>query len=79
MSALWTLVDTSVWIRHFRCGEPALEALLLADRVLVHPMVPGEIACGTPPAQSQTRAMSCHVVPCRLRLDAIARPPGAAA
>lgn len=48
------LVDTSVWVHHFRHGEPALTDLLLADRVLVHPMVLGEIACGTPPGRERT-------------------------
>lgn len=48
------LVDTSVWIHHFRYGEPALVDLLQADRVLVHPMVLGEIACGTPPTRERT-------------------------
>lgn len=44
------LVDTSVWIDHFRNGNDALVRLLNRDVVLVHPMVIGEIACGTPPA-----------------------------
>lgn len=44
------LVDTSVWVEHFRKGKPALSELLGLDRVLTHPMVMVEIACGTPPA-----------------------------
>ena len=44
------LVDTSVWIDHFRNRNEALENLLNQDLVLTHPMVIGEIACGTPPA-----------------------------
>lgn len=48
------LVDTSVWVQHFRRGEPALARLLLADQVLVHPMVLGELACGTPPDRART-------------------------
>jgi predicted nucleic acid-binding protein len=48
------LVDTSVWVHHFRHGEPELTEMLEADRVLVHPMVLGEIACGTPPARERT-------------------------
>lgn len=44
------LVDTSVWIGHFRNRNIALEALLLQDRALTHPMVIGELACGMPPA-----------------------------
>ena len=49
------LVDTSVWIDHFRNRNEALAILLSQDLVLTHPMVVGEIACGTPPApRSQT-------------------------
>lgn len=44
------LVDTSVWIRHFRRADTHLQALLAGDRVLCHPLVLLEIACGTPPA-----------------------------
>jgi len=44
------LVDTSVWIDHFRRTNAALVSLLNRDVVLIHPMVIGEIACGTPPA-----------------------------
>lgn len=44
------LVDTSVWIRHFRRADPHLQALLAGDRVLCHALVLLEIACGTPPA-----------------------------
>ena len=41
------LVDTSVWVDHLRKGDPALAALLESDAVLAHPMVIGEIACGS--------------------------------
>ena len=44
------LVDTSVWIDHFRNRNITLETLLLQDQALTHPMVIGELACGTPPA-----------------------------
>lgn len=44
------LVDTSVWVAHFKRHEPALIALLERDQVVMHPMVLAEIACGTPPA-----------------------------
>lgn len=50
----WVLVDTSVWVEHFRGGSVGLEDLLEADRVIIHPMVLGEVACGTPPARAQT-------------------------
>ena len=41
------LVDTSVWIGHLRGREPALAGELNAGRVLMHPFVLGELACGT--------------------------------
>jgi predicted nucleic acid-binding protein len=51
------LVDTSVWVDHFRQRSAALSALLELDRALMHPMVLLELACGTPPApRAQTLA-----------------------
>ena len=44
------LVDTSVWVNHFRNSDAALVDLLLSDQVLTHPLILLEIACGTPPA-----------------------------
>lgn len=49
------LVDTSVWVELFRRGQPALVRLFDADRVLSHPWVLGEVACGTPPAADAGR------------------------
>ena len=40
------LVDTSVWIDHLRHGDPSLVTVLEAGRVLMHPFVVGELACG---------------------------------
>ena len=40
------LADTSVWIDHFRRGEPALHAALMEGEVLIHPFIIGELACG---------------------------------
>jgi predicted nucleic acid-binding protein len=48
------LVDTSVWVAHFRQDNAALTALLVSDQALMHPMVLGELACGTPPQRSRT-------------------------
>ena len=44
------LVDTSVWVAHFRQTNDTLVSLIERDLVLGHPMVLAEIACGTPPA-----------------------------
>lgn len=40
------LVDTSVWIDHLRSGDRLLADLLDQDRVGIHRMVIGELACG---------------------------------
>ena len=40
------LVDTSLWIAHFRKGGSRLAELLSEALVLVHPFVVGELACG---------------------------------
>lgn len=40
------LVDTSVWVAHLRHGAIGLEALLHGDRVVCHPFIVGELACG---------------------------------
>ena len=40
------LVDTSVWIEHFRRGRPDLAESLSEGVVLMHPWVSGELACG---------------------------------
>jgi predicted nucleic acid-binding protein len=39
------LVDTSVWVEHFRVGN-SLGAVLAEGLVLTHPFVVGELACG---------------------------------
>lgn len=41
------LVDTSVWIDHLRSADGRLSQVLEQQRVLVHPMVIGEIALGS--------------------------------
>ncbi|MBI2203619.1 MAG: type II toxin-antitoxin system VapC family toxin [Candidatus Rokubacteria bacterium] len=40
------LVDTSVWVDHLRSGNATLAGELEAGRVLTHPFVVGELACG---------------------------------
>lgn len=41
------LVDTSVWADHLRRGDAQLAAALENGKVLIHPFVIGEIACGS--------------------------------
>jgi hypothetical protein len=44
------LADSSVWVGHFRKSNEVLQSLLATDRVLCHPLIVLELACGTPPA-----------------------------
>jgi hypothetical protein len=41
------LLDTSVWVDHLRSGISAIGTLLDEQRVVVHPYVMGELACGS--------------------------------
>lgn len=40
------LVDTSVWVSHFRDQQPALIRLLNDGEAYCHPFIIGELACG---------------------------------
>lgn len=40
------LVDTSIWINHLRTGNPKLKTLLNKTKVVCHPFIIGELACG---------------------------------
>jgi predicted nucleic acid-binding protein len=40
------LVDTSVWMDHFRLGSVALGSVLEDAQAVTHPFVIGELACG---------------------------------
>jgi len=48
------LVDTSVWVDHFKRENQGLVYLLERDHVMMHPMVLGELACETPPNRART-------------------------
>ena len=51
------LVDTSVWVGHFKQRNDRLAALLEEGRVVCHPYVITEVACGTPPNRRAIIAM----------------------
>ena len=57
------LVDTSVWVEHFRRADDRLQRLLAAAEVVTHPMVIGELACGTPPAPRADTLASLRLLP----------------
>ena len=40
------LIDTSVWIDHFRVAEPSIALLAEQETILMHPLVFGELAMG---------------------------------
>jgi predicted nucleic acid-binding protein len=48
------LVDTSVWISHFRQADAELTRLLFDERVFMHPSIMGELACGNLPNRNKT-------------------------
>ena len=56
------LVDTSVWVDHLRQGDPALVEALEAGRVLMHPFVIGELACGNLARRAEVLAL-CVALP----------------
>jgi len=45
------LVDSSVWVGHFKQRNEHLVALLEEGAVVCHPYIVGEVACGTPPSR----------------------------
>ena len=47
------LVDTSVWVDHFKQRNEQLVVLLQAGLVVCHPYVVVEVACGTPPSRRE--------------------------
>jgi len=51
------LVDTSVWVTHFKRRDEHLVKLLESGLVLCHPYVVVEVACGTPPARNAIVSM----------------------
>ncbi|MDR0715812.1 MAG: VapC toxin family PIN domain ribonuclease [Azoarcus sp.] len=59
------LVDTSVWVDHFRNGNEALANLIVLDFALMHPMIIAETACGTPPERARTLRNMALLRPCK--------------
>lgn len=45
------LVDSSVWVGHFKQRNEHLVTLLKNGMVVCHPYVVAEVACGTPPSR----------------------------
>lgn len=51
------LVDTSVWVDHLRMDNSHLERLLNESKVLCHPFIIGELACGNLKNRSEILAL----------------------
>ena len=51
------LVDTSIWVGHFKQRNKHLVALLEGGMVVCHPFVVVEVACGTPPSRRAVISM----------------------
>ena len=71
-----TLVDTSVWIDHFRKGNARLRKMLEEGEVATHPMILGELACSNLAKRAQTLRLLARLpgippVPDRLVLQSI--------
>jgi len=56
------LVDTSVWVRHLREGDPDLEQLLNNGQVMCHPYIVSELACGNIKNRSEVLSLM-HLLP----------------
>ena len=56
------LVDTSVWVEHFRKGYVGLDVLLNNNQVVCHSFVIGELACGNLKNRQQILSL-LHVLP----------------
>ena len=48
------LIDTSIWIHHFRKRNPELSRLLADGQIAMHSFVIGELRCGNLPMREQT-------------------------
>jgi len=55
------LVDTSVWVDHFRRRDATLAALLLRAEVECHPFIVGELACGRLRRRAEILGLLAHL------------------
>ena len=62
------LVDTSVWVAHFRNGESGLESLLSDGHVVCHPCIIGELACGNLKNRSEILSL-LHALPSAIHAE----------
>jgi predicted nucleic acid-binding protein len=62
------LVDTSIWIDHFRKASRTLSSLLEQDEVILHSFVLGELACGNLNNRKEIIAL-LHALPVVTKID----------
>lgn len=62
------LVDTSIWIDHFKIGNRSLQKLLLDVEVICHPFIIGELACGNLKSRKEILSL-LHSLPMAPTLD----------
>lgn len=62
------LVDTSVWIGHWRAAHAQLQKILEDEQVLMHPFVIGELACGQMKNRKEIIAL-LHALPQARKAD----------
>jgi predicted nucleic acid-binding protein len=55
------LVDTSVWVDHLRVGNAGLGNLLNNSRVMCHPFIIGELACGNLTRRKEVIVLLTHL------------------
>ena len=51
------LVDSSVWVDHFKARNATLVGVLAAGQALCHPLVRLEVSLGTPPQRRDVVAL----------------------
>lgn len=59
-----TLIDTSVWVAHWRADNRTLRGLLASGEALTHPWVVGEIAMGSLGARRAAILADLRMLPC---------------
>lgn len=63
------LLDTSIWIDHLRQGDGQVTLALQSCRVLTHPFVIGELACGNLKSRTSLLALLTNLPKARTAQD----------
>ena len=62
------LIDTSVWVAHLRHGDIRLKSLLNDSRVVCHPFIIGELACGNLKNRAEILSL-LHALPMAISVE----------